>query len=60
MADIVQKEGIGICIDSIDELNTILPNITDEQMQRMRDNVKRVSDRLKNGYYLSTAINKAI
>ncbi len=60
VADIVQKEGIGICIDSIDELNTILPNITDEQMQRMRDNVKRVSDRLKNGYYLSTAINKAI
>jgi glycosyltransferase involved in cell wall biosynthesis len=60
VASIIEREGIGICIDSIDQLNDILPQITPEQMQQMRDNVKRVSQKLKTGTFFNDAVTKAI
>jgi glycosyltransferase involved in cell wall biosynthesis len=60
LAGIVESEGIGICIDSMHEINDLLARITDEEMQTMKNNVRRVSDRLKSGGYLKAAVNKAL
>ena len=56
VAPIIEKLGIGLCIDSLRELNSLLAAITPEQMQTMRDNVKHVSDQLKDGHFLRTAL----
>lgn len=60
VAPIIQQEGIGLCIDSMTELDSLLLSVTDEQMQQMQTNIQQVSERLKNGYYLLQAINKAL
>jgi glycosyltransferase involved in cell wall biosynthesis len=60
LAGIVESEGIGICIDSMHQINDLLASITDEEMQTMKNNVRRVSDRLKSGGYLKAAVNKAL
>ncbi len=60
VAPIVKKEGIGICISNIAELNNILRSITPEEMQKMRINVSRVSKDLSNGAFLNKAVNNGI
>ena len=57
VAPIIKSEGIGICISNIAELNDILQSITVEEMQKMRENVSRVSKDLSNGAFLSKAVS---
>lgn len=60
VASILENEGIGIGINSISELEDTLHTITPEQLSKMKENVKRVSDRLSQGQYLQDAINTAL
>lgn len=56
VAPLIKKENIGLCIDSLDELNNLLSSITPEQMQQMRENVRGVSDRLRSGQFFRDAL----
>nr|WP_320118026.1 hypothetical protein [uncultured Marinifilum sp.] len=56
LADFVSKYNIGICIDSLEELDNILRNMTEAQYNKLRDNTAKVSDMLKSGHFLSEAI----
>lgn len=60
VASIIEKEDIGICIESLEELDEKLSSITPTRMAELRNNVMRVSDRLRNGDFLRTAVTKAI
>lgn len=60
VAPIINKEGVGICIDSIDQLKELLPRLKKEDMEQMRHNVQELSMRLKNGEFLKNAVNKAL
>ncbi len=60
VAEIVEREGIGLCIDSLKELDAVLAGMTEERMQSMRANVVRVSEALRSGGYLRDAIGKAL
>lgn len=60
VASIVQQEGIGFCIDSIEELNTLLPSITPQQLSEMRQRVAIVSSRMAQGCYLKEAVGRIL
>jgi glycosyltransferase involved in cell wall biosynthesis len=60
VAPIVQQEGIGFCIDSIEELNTLLPSITPQQLSEMRQRVAIVSSRMAQGCYLKEAVGRIL
>ena len=60
VAKIVEKEGIGICIANIAELNSLLLSLTSEQMEGMKRNVKRISDKLRTGSFFKLAIECGI
>jgi len=60
VAPIIKSEGIGICISNITELNDILQSITLEEMQRMRENVSRISKDLSNGTFLNKAVTEGM
>ncbi len=60
LAGLIQSEGIGLCISSIEELNTLLPQVTSEQMNAMRARVRMVSDRLAHGEFFKHALEKAL
>ena len=59
VASIVEKEGIGVCINSLAELNH-LNDITEEKMTEMLANVSRVAERLSKGDNFKHAIREAI
>lgn len=56
MADFVKKEHIGITIDSLKNISSILNNISTEEYNQMENNVIKISTRLANGYYTKKAI----
>lgn len=60
LSNLVENEGIGKCVGSIRELNTLLASITDKEMAEMRGNVRRVSDRLAQGGFFREALEKAL
>ncbi len=60
LADFVASHGVGICINSLDELDGILKRMTADEYLRLRNNVMRESRRLQAGYYASFAIKNAI
>ena len=59
LASLIRKEGIGICIDSIHDLDS-LASLSDAEMAQMRENVRRVSDKLASGGYFKDAVEKAV
>lgn len=59
LADYVCEKNIGVCLDSLDELDDILATINTEQYLEMKANVIKESKKLASGYYFSHAIEKA-
>ena len=59
LADFIKNNGIGICVKSMAELNDTLKNLPAEKYASMKKNVKIISDRLKQGYYIKKALSEA-
>lgn len=60
MAQFVTENKIGFCIDSLTELNTIIPSISKEEYMQMKNNVEALSAKLAEGHYFRSCINKII
>lgn len=59
-AEFVEGNGVGICVNSLYELEKILDDISAEQYEQMCRNVKMVGKKLAHGEYMTKAIKKAI
>lgn len=57
LATFVEQQGIGLCINSLEQLDTLLQNLTAEQYDRMRTNVMKTSHLLQQGHYFTTAVS---
>lgn len=60
IADFVIKNNVGIAIDNLNNLKEKLDKITDEDYKKMINNAKKISDKLRKGYYTTEIINKII
>jgi len=60
MADFVIENKVGITVKKLDDINREIQKISEEDYKEMIDNTRKISERLKNGYYLKAAINKII
>ncbi len=59
-ADFVRKNGVGIVVDSLYGLGIVINNVSHSEYDRMRENVRNISNRIRNGYYSVKAIKKAL
>ena len=59
-ANFVEREGIGITVDNLDNIEVALKNVGENQYQAMVKNVNRVAWRMAGGAYLSESLDKAI
>lgn len=60
LADFVRKNGIGICVDSLEELEGVLNSLTPDIYMGMKKNIQAISEKLGQGYYCQKAITSAI
>lgn len=59
MASFIKENNIGICIDSLDNLDKVLASVTPEQYATMKTNIVHISERLASGCYTGEALAKA-
>jgi hypothetical protein len=57
LASFVIENKIGVCIDSLEELDKILPSISKEEYRQMKLNTKQISQKLSEGYYITKALD---
>ena len=60
MAQFITENKIGFCIDSLAELNTVIPSISEEEYNLMKRNVMAISDKLASGDYFRECITKIV
>lgn len=60
MADVVKKYGIGVCVNSLRDLEFVLSDMSDEQFNQIMINVGKISEKVRTGYFTETAIKKAL
>ena len=58
MADFVTKNKLGITVDKLEDISKKIAELTEEEYKEMINNAKNVSNSLKQGKYLSKAIEK--
>lgn len=57
MAQFVESNKIGIVIDSLQDIDNVLSNISSDDYLAMVDNVHKISNKLREGYYTKHAVN---
>lgn len=60
LADFVKENNIGICVDSLEDLESIFAELTIVEYEQMKENVRHISERLFRGYYFERAVSEAI
>lgn len=58
VASFIEKEGVGIAINSLKELDTKLQNMTPEAYQEMKKNTAIMAKKLNDGYFLKKALSE--
>ncbi|MBD5132453.1 MAG: hypothetical protein HDT28_07710 [Clostridiales bacterium] len=53
MSEFVKNNNIGIAVESLKDINTLLSNLSEEDYKRMKDNAENIGQKLANGEYLS-------
>ena len=56
---IVAENKIGVCIDSLEELDSILSSISTESYDEMVRNIKEINKKIASGYYCKRAVENA-
>jgi hypothetical protein len=59
LASFVAENNIGLCIQSLRELDTVLSSISPEIYNEMQKNVRMINKRISSGYYITKALHEA-
>lgn len=60
LADFVRKNGIGICIDSLEELEGVLNSLSEKQYLEMKEKTARIGKLLSEGHFAKKALLEAV
>lgn len=60
LCEFVEKNGCGISVSSLYEINEVIASKTEEEYNVMKENAMRTSQKLRAGYYLKSALERAL
>ena len=60
LADFVRENGIGICVDSLEELEKILNTLSEEEYAEMKKRTAKIGERLSQGHFVQKALQETI
>ena len=60
MSDFVKENNIGIVVNDLIEMQEIISNMLEEQYVLLKENIERLSEKVREGFYTSNAIDKSI
>ncbi|MDD3141613.1 MAG: hypothetical protein PHX08_21975 [Lachnospiraceae bacterium] len=59
LADFVVRNNVGIAVGDLRKLDEAISDITEEEYQEMRDNILKLSEKVRSGFYIQKAIMSA-
>ncbi len=59
LADFVESENIGVAIDSLQDLNKIPVTVSNDDYIVMKNNIERVKNEVRKGWFLKNALDKS-
>lgn len=57
LADFIIENQCGIVIDNLEDLNQMISSISEEEYDQLKNNAKRISDKVRHGYFVNKAID---
>jgi len=60
LAPFIEKNKVGLCINSLEQLDTRLSSLSTEEYDQMKRNAVRISKRLAEGYFLRKALTEVL
>lgn len=58
MSDFIRETNTGLIVDSMKDLPSLLERVDEVEYEKIKRNVDKVGALIRNGYYLSSALNK--
>ena len=59
-ANLIRERGLGFVVDSLEEANRIVENLTEEEYQAILERVRKFSFLLKEGYFSKKILLDAV
>ncbi|PGR03776.1 sugar transferase [Priestia megaterium] len=59
LAPFIQRNNLGLCVDSLKEMDQLLSSITDEEYRNMKLNAVEIANKVRTGFFIKEAIKKA-
>lgn len=60
IADFIIKNNLGICVDNLNEINSVINELNEEKYNILLENVNKIKKKIIKGEFLIEAINKCI
>lgn len=60
LAEFVEKNKVGITVNSLRDISSALKSVSDEEYQEMVKNASYIGEKMRQGYYFKTAMDKAL
>ncbi|MDT2740338.1 hypothetical protein [Enterococcus canintestini] len=57
LSEFITANGIGFAVDRLDEIDGILDNMSEKEYNLMLSRTTKISEKIKNGYFIKTALN---
>ena len=59
-ADFVEKNKVGITVESLEDVDSILDELSSEQYNEIKSNTQVIAEKMRSGYYIKKAIRQLI
>ena len=60
LADFVKENKVGYCIESLEDIDKVITNMTNENYLNLASNVTKIQTKIISGHYLNIALTKAM
>ena len=60
VAKFVEENKLGYCIDSLDQIDQIINDMTMDDYRNLKNNVNQVSQKVRSGFYIKSALNRVM
>lgn len=56
LAPFIEENHLGFCVNSLDEIDSVLDKITDEEYKAITQNCSEIGEKIRSGYFLTKAL----
>ena len=60
LADFVERNNVGLTINSLDELDGVLDSLSEEEYDQICQNVNKIAEKMRSGFYVKKAVKQLI